>query len=96
MTQERLFLFSHVCWMTWSLLIMSSETVAADQCLRFDVPATSAAIEQEPRHPGQKTIEIVVPVSLNLVTDAKISIDTLLTKSGHEGSFSLSSMDNRE
>ncbi|MCH2180586.1 MAG: hypothetical protein MK108_01145 [Mariniblastus sp.] len=77
MIRGRSILFSHVCWMTCAVLVPFSNTVQADQFLRFDVPATCAAVEQEPRHQGQKTVEIIVPVSLDLATDSKISIREL-------------------
>ena len=57
-----------------SVLVTAVDTTSADELLKFDVPATCKAMELEQLHSGQKIVEIVVPVSLNLATDSKISI----------------------
>ena len=74
MRRERFCLFPNVYWMMLSVLATAVDTTSADELLKFDVPATCKAIELEQLHSGQKIVEIVVPVSLNLATDSKISI----------------------
>ncbi len=73
MTCQRL-LLSPTCWISLSILLTNGYPTIADDFLKFDVPATCKATETEQLNSGQKIVDVVVPVSLNLTTDSKISI----------------------
>jgi len=76
-TFEKSNLLSHACWMACSISTLFSQPAMAEQFLRFDVPATCPAVVQESQQAGQKTVEITIPVSLDLLTHSKISIREL-------------------
>ena len=90
MTREIPDLFQWTFWFSCTIFLIPSGTNLAQEDVGFDVPATCSAVVKQ-RHPdGQKTIDIIIPVSLNLPAESKATIQEFqIEVMWHHGAFQI-------
>ena len=90
MTREISYLFQWTFWFSCSNFLIPSGITSAHDQVDFDVPATCSAVVKQLHSDGQKTVNIIIPVSLNLEAESKSTIQEFqIEVMWHHGAFQI-------